>query len=102
MKEINETQLRGWRPRHPSRALKGRIFENDIFSPGENTDRPVWKWSFATPALVCVLYATLMFHFNNGILHESTPSWGMFSATNDRPTAFSDHAQEVENHLSAI
>lgn len=102
MKEINETQLHGWRPRRPSRALKGRIFESDILYPGENVHGPAWKWSFATPALVCVLFAMAMFHFNNGVLHESPPSWGMFSATNDRPVAFSDHAQEVENHLAAV
>jgi hypothetical protein len=102
MKEINETQLHGWRPRRPSRALKGRIFENGISSPGENTDGPVWKWSFATPAVVCLLFAPLMFHFNSGALREPMPGWAVFSGTNDRPVAFSDHAQEVENHLSAV
>jgi len=102
MKEMNETQLRGWRPRRPSRALKGRIFNPDGFSAGESTEGPTWQWSFATPVMACLLFAMLTFHFNNGVLPEPKPGWAMISSNNSPMAGFSDSAQEVENHLAAI
>ena len=107
MKEMNETQLRGWRPRRPSRALKSHIFERQTASGrgGANGDVDVatWNWHFAAPAIVCVCFATLLLHFNSGsLMHEGKPVLAMISSNDNRSTSFSDHAQETENHLSSI
>ena len=103
MKELNENQLLGWRPRQPSRALKGRIFAAHNPAASQEADEPVvWKWSFSAPAMVCLLFAMLMLHFNNGELHEQRPVMAMISSNGDRVAGFSDSAQETENHMSAI
>ena len=104
MNEMNETQLRGWRPRRPSRALKNRIFADATADYAEGRREVVkWNWSCATPALVCVVFATLMFHFNGAeVLHESKPSLAMISSNQTRVASFSDSAQETENHMASI
>jgi hypothetical protein len=103
MKELNETQLHGWRPRRPSRALKDRIFASRSDSPSQEADEPVaWKWSFSAPAMICLLFAMLMFHFNSGVLHEQKPAMAMISSNGDRLANFSDQAQETENHMASI
>jgi hypothetical protein len=102
MKELNENQLRGWLPRRPSRALKSRIFSGPNPAATEADDEVPWKWSFSAPAMVCLLFAMLMIHFNNGDMHEPKPAWAMVSSNGDRAASFSDSAQENENHLSAI
>ena len=97
MKAMSEKQLRGWRPRRPSRALKSRIF-----SAGDEADEPAWNWSCAAPAMVCVLFAMLMFHFNGGgVMHEK-PAMALISSTESRAASFSDEAQEAQNHVASV
>lgn len=103
MKELNETQLRGWHPRRPSRALKNRIFDQPNQAVSPEADEPfVWRWSFPAPAMVCLLFAMMMFHFNSGVLPEQRPEVAMISSNGSPVAGFSDHAQETENHLSSI
>src|SRR5262245_10662800 len=99
MKEMNETQLHGWRPRRPSRALKSRIFATEP----ETTASTTWKWSFAAPAMVCSFFAVMMFHFNDpGVLREAKPGLSLLAGNGSNTVHFSDGAQETQNHLAAI
>jgi hypothetical protein len=98
MKAMNEKQLRGWRPRRPSRALKSRIF-----SARDEADLPAWNWNCAAPAMVCVLFAMMLFHFNTGVVWpEPKPAMAMLSSNENRAASFSDSAQEVQNHVACV
>jgi hypothetical protein len=95
---MNETQLSGWRPRRPSRALKGRIFP-----AGQTADGRAWNWNCAAPAMVCVLFAMLMFHFNSGgVLPGPKPVLAPVSSNNSSAASFSDSAQEAQNHVATV
>ena len=61
-----------------------------------------WRWSFAAPALVCGLFAVMMLHFDNDGLREPKPVAAMISSNGSPVAGFSDSAQEMGNHLSAI
>src|ERR1700744_4048882 len=97
---MNETQLRGWRPRRPSRALKNRIFAT---KPEAAAMPAAWKWSFAAPAMVCSFFALMMFHFNGPeIMHETKPALSLLASNGSSMVRFSDEAQEPQNHLAAV
>ena len=69
MKELDENQLRGWRPRPPSARLKARIFHAAAAS-----EAPGWNWQHVAPAMACLLFAVMLFHFNGGMAwRESRP-----------------------------
>jgi hypothetical protein len=96
---MNETQLRGWRPRRPSAGLKERIFRSR-----EAVGRaPGWNWHQVAPALACVLFALMIFHFNGGgALRENRPVMYVDFTGGSNATTFSDQAQEMENHLAGV
>jgi hypothetical protein len=96
---MNESQLRGWRPRQPSAGLKRRIFR----AHAAGTPAARWNWHHLAPAMACLLFALMMFHFNGGgALRDSRPVLYMNFAGDSNPVTFSDHAQETENHLAAV
>ncbi|HSY18453.1 MAG TPA: hypothetical protein VK815_08980 [Candidatus Acidoferrales bacterium] len=101
---MNENQLRGWRLRQPSAGLKGRIFRTDAPASPEAALPPVrWNWHHLAPAMACMLFAMMVFHFN-GLAgwQESRPAtYADFTAGSNSVT-FSDHAQEVENHVDGV
>ena len=98
MKEMNETQLRGWRPRQPSAGLKDRIFR--VHKAASAASR--WNWHHFAPAMACVLLGMMVLHFNGGgALRDSRPAMYVnFSGSN--AATFSDQAQEIENHLAGV
>ena len=98
MKELNEKQLLGWQPRQPSAGLKQRIFREPVPVPA-----PGWNWHHVAPAMACVLFAMMVFHFNGGAaLRETRPVGYVDFTHNGNATTFSDHAQELENHLAGV
>ena len=100
MKEMNENQLRGWRPRQPSAGLKTRIFrERAVTLPATR-----WNWHQCAPAMACVLFAMMVFHFNGGggSWRECQPALYADFTSGSNTVTFSDHAQEVENHVSGV
>src|SRR5882757_8610970 len=99
MKEMNENQLRGWRPRQPSAGLKARIFrEGEAAFPATR-----WNWHQCAPAMACLLFAMMLFHFNGmGGSRESRPAIYADFTSGSNSVTFSDHAQEQENHLAGV
>jgi len=96
---MNESQLRGWRPRQPSARLKARIFRE----PAAATTPSHWNWQHLAPAMACLLFALMMFHFNGaGALRGSRPAVYLNFNGDSNVLSFSDHAQEPENHLAAV
>ena len=97
MKEMNETQLRGWRPRQPSAGLKRRIFRA-VDGPAMD-----WHWHRLAPAMACMFFATMLLHFNGGgSLLENKPVMFVDFGKGGSAPVFSDRAQEVENHVASV
>ena len=94
---MNETQLHGWCPRRPSAGLKRQIFN------AAETPATVWNWHRLAPAMACLMFAMLIFHFDGGgSLREPKPAMAL-ALSNDSPvTGFSDSALEPENHLATV
>lgn len=91
--------MRGWRPRQPSAGLKERIFrDRELALPATR-----WNWHQFAPAMACLLFAMMVFHFNGGgTWRESRPAlYADFTAGSNSVT-FSDQAQELENHVSGV
>jgi hypothetical protein len=90
MNEMNplEKQLRSWRPRHPSGALKRQLF-GVSFAP-----RVAWIFGSLAPATVCALLTLAIFNSGNGnrsSLHEpmlsmvlSNPTYAVCETTSGR------------------
>ena len=95
---MNESQLRGWRPRQPSAGLKRQIFSGTGAEPAKP-----WNWNFAAPALVCGLFALLVIHFNGGAeLRAPRPVMTMVLSNGTLAGGFSDRAQELQNHVATV
>lgn len=97
MKEMDENQLHGWRPRQVSAGVKCRIFRAPI--------APVlmaMNFTRLAPATACLVFGLMVLHFNVGSWRESRPVMTMNSATGSNAVAFSDRAQERENHLATV
>ena len=98
--ELNETRLRGWRPRQPSAGLKARIFRT---RREETAPAPGWNWHHLGPAMACLLFVMMMFHFNGGgALRQSSPALYVDFTGGNHAVTFSDRAQETENHLAGV
>lgn len=96
---MNETQLRGWRPRQPSAGLKGRIFR----AAEAAATVPRWNWHHFAPAMACAMFAVMVFHFNGGsALRDSQPAIYVDFTGGSNAATFSDRAQEQENHLAGV
>ena len=89
--------MHGWYPRRPSAGLKRRIFN------AAETPATAWNWHRLAPAMACLMFAMLIFHFNAGSsLHESKPVMALVLSNDSRPASFSDSALEPENHLATV
>jgi hypothetical protein len=97
MNELNEKQLSGWRPRQASAGLRQKIFR----AP----EAVVIAWDFTrlAPAMACLFFTLVTLHFNGapGWRGSSANSYADFSSGSNS-AAFSDRAQEPENHLSRV
>ena len=97
MKEMNETRLHGWCPRRPSAGLRRRIF-NSMERPATTRN-----WHQLAPAMACLMFAMLIFHFNvGGSLRDSKPVMTLVLSNDNQVAGFSDSAQEPENHLATV
>jgi len=53
--------------------------------------------------MACMLFAMMVFHFNGvGGWRESRPAMYVDFTVGSNRAAFSDHAQELENHVSGV
>ncbi|HUA64771.1 MAG TPA: hypothetical protein VME24_02915 [Alphaproteobacteria bacterium] len=92
MKEMNslETQLRSWRPRRPSAALKRRLFGISL------APRAAWFLGPLAPAAACAL---LIFGSRSGF--PNGPGMPIVLASNLNVTAFDGFANK-ENCWSSV
>jgi hypothetical protein len=97
MNELNENQLRGWRPRRASAGLRRKIFR----AP----EAAVLAWDFPklAPAVACLFFALVTLHFNGAPGWRGTGAnvYANFSSGSNS-AAFSDRAQEPENHVARV
>jgi hypothetical protein len=97
---MNESQLRGWRPRQPSAGLKARVFRDQ---PAAALPATRWNWHHLAPAMACLFFVLMMFHFNGGgALRDNCPAVYVNFTGDSNVVTFSDRAQETENHLAAV
>ena len=97
MNELDENQLRGWRPRRASAGLKRKIF-----GAADAAAWPAWDFSRLAPAAVCLLFALMTLHFNGGDRREGGGNVYANFSGGSNAVVFSDAAQERENHLATV
>ena len=98
MKELDENQLRGWRLRQPSARLKARIFR-----AAAAEESPGWNWQHVAPALACLLFAVMMFHFNGGgTWRESRPLLVVSSSGASNVAYAASFAAESVNRVDRV
>ncbi len=99
MNEMNlpEAQLRSWRPRHPSAALKGRIFS----TVREARTASRWVWGALTPTTACLLLTLMMLNSSNPAMPRKpvlsmilSNDYGVFGAAGGSGSA--------ENQLASV
>lgn len=95
---MDENQLRGWRPRPPSARLKARIFH-----AAAAAESPRWNWQPVAPALACLMFAVMMFHFNGGMAwRESRPEFFAVGSSASNATYAGNFASEAVNHVDCV
>ena len=96
MKEMDEHQLRGWRPRRASAGLRRKTFR------APDTAMLAWDFSRLAPAVACLFFTLMILHFNAGTWRENRMATGVNFYTGSNAVAFSNYAQERENHLDNV
>ena len=95
---MDENQLRGWCPRPPSARLKAWIFHA---AAAEKT--PGWNWQHVAPAMACLMFAVMMFHFNGGMAwRESCPVLYVSSGGASNVTYAGNFAAESVNRVDCV
>ena len=97
MKQMNENQLRFWRPRRPSAGLKRRIFglaEDDL--PNAR-----WLWNCLAPTMACVLLTLMAFSHEGNGLGEKFPV-AMLLSNRDSVVYAAGAAETAQNHVAAV
>ncbi len=62
-----------------------------------------WDFSKLAPATACLLFALMTLHFNGPAAWRGAGAVAYANfAANSNAAAFSDHAQEPENHLASV
>lgn len=62
-----------------------------------------WNWHPFAPAMACMFFAVMVFHFNGGgSWRDSRPALYADFSSGSNTVTFSDRAQEVENHLAGV
>ena len=98
MKEMNETQLRSWRPRQPSAGLKRRLLK----FPGEDDIRSArWLLSCVAPTMACALLTFMAYNRDAGPLEVKEPMAMILSNQNNVAYATGAAGNE-ENHLATV
>ena len=95
---MDENQLRGWRLRPPSVRLKARIFHAVAAA-----ESPGWNWQHVAPAMACLLFAVMMFHFNGGgAWRESKPVIYISSSAGSNAAYAGGFASESVNRVDRV
>ncbi len=94
---LPETQLRSWRPRRPSAALKTRIFA-DTTETGVPSAR--WFWGCLAPAAACALLTLMAFNSSNNLAQK--PLMGAVLSNENYAAYASGGDQTPQNHLAAV
>jgi len=79
-----------------SAGLKRKIFRAPVATP------PAWDLFRMAPATACLLLAMMVLHLNVGSWRTARPATGLDFTRDGIASAFSDHAQERENHLATV
>src|SRR5580698_3413317 len=98
MKEMNENQLRCWRPRRPSGGLKRRILQ---ITGEDEVPSARWLWSGLAPTMACALLTLMAFSHEGGGLDSNMPMALILSNQNNAAFA-SGGEQTGQNHLAAV
>ena len=103
MKETNllETQLRSWRPRHPSARLKRRLFA----APARVMPQMAWFLGWLAPATACALLTISVFNSGNSLPGHSSRHEPMVAMTlsNQSYAAYVSGAfQSGQNDLPSV
>jgi hypothetical protein len=97
MNEMNETQLRAWRPRRPAAGLKHRIFRAGPAAPAT-----AWNWNRLAPAAACALVAMLALHFNGGGALGQKPVMTLTGSGQNGASDAGNDGQTMQNQLAAV
>ena len=98
MKEMNERQLRSWRPRRPSAGLKRRILR---FAEEADVPTARWLWSCVAPTMACTLLTLMAFNHEGGAQGRKQPM-ALILSNQDSAAYATGGAQTPENHLAAV
>ncbi len=95
---MTETQLRSWRPRHPSAGLKRRLLRL-----ADEADVPTarWLWSCLAPTMACALLTLMAFNHDSGGLGQK-PAMALILSNQNNAAYATGGAQTPENHLAAV
>ena len=99
MNETNlpEARLASWRLRHPSAALKGRLFSTGREAGA--TSR--WLWGALTPTTACLLLTLTMLNSGNTGMRQK-PALSMVLINDGGVLAAADGTESPENHLASV
>ena len=75
---LTESQLNSWQPRHPSAALKRRLFP----TAQEISVTPRWLWGALTPTMACLMMTMIVLNSSNTVIHPK-PSMAMIMSNVD-------------------
>jgi hypothetical protein len=98
MKEMNETQLRSWRPRRPSAGLKRRILR---FAGEADVPTARWLWGCVAPTMACALLTLMAFNRAGDGLGQR-PAIALILSSQSRAAYATGGAQAEQNHLAAV
>jgi hypothetical protein len=96
---MNENQLRSWRPRQPSAALKRRLFH--LADDAEIVPQARWLWSCLAPTLACALLTLFVLNHDGDGLPSALPMTAILSSQDNAAFA-SGGATTTQNHLAAV
>ena len=98
MKEMNETQLRSWRPRRPSAGLKRRILQ---FAAEADVPTARWLWGCLAPTMTCALLTLMALSHDGDVLGRKQPM-ALILSNQDSAAYATGGAQTEQNHLAAV
>ncbi len=92
-----ETQLSSWRPRHPSAALKARIFSK----ARETRVTSRWLWGALTPTTACLLLTLMMLNSGNTVIHQK-PVLSMILSNHGGVYGANGDSGSAQNQLASL
>jgi hypothetical protein len=96
---MNENQLRSWRPRQPSAALKRRLFR--VADDAEIVPQARWLWRCLAPTMACALLTLFVLNHDGNGLPSASPMAAILGSQDNAAFA-SGGAATTQNHLAAV